>query len=529
MKNFQFLLIPAIVACILFSNSRADSAERPNILFIIADDASRDSMSVYGSNYIKTPGFDSIAKNGVLFTQAYTCNPKCAPARASLLTGRYSWQLEEACNHNPVLSAKWKFYPFMLEEAGYFVGFTGKGWAPGTWEVTEADGTQGEKNPAGYAFDKLKQRPPYPQISDNNYAANFDAFLSQKPKDQPFCFWLGTKEPHRAYGGTNWKKANRDLAEVTVPGYLPDNDTIRADLANYGIEVEWFDTHIARSIEHLKKHGLLENTLIIATSDHGMPFPRVKGQMYDEGFRVPFVVRWDAAIKPGRTVTDFITFPDLAPTLLEVAGVKAHQQMTGASFVKQLRSEKSGRIDSARNYTLVGKERHDVGRTDGSMLSVGYPVRAIRNDKFLYVRNFKPDRWPAGDPEYGYLNCDSSPTKKYLTSLSPGTNDYRFLEMAFGKRPEEELYDIVKDPACLENLAGNPEFAGTKQRLWKQLEDALTEQGDPRILGEGDVFDFYPNSKIKRQQKLYGRPDYDPVKIFNEKYASGKTGDAKSK
>lgn len=518
MTFLRALSLSAILSLHFLSAGNLTGGERPNILFIIADDASRDSMGVYGSEYVETPGFDSIARNGVLFTEAYNCNPKCAPARACLLTGRYSWQLEEACNHNPTLSSKWLFYPYLLEDDGYFVGYTGKGWGPGQWNGADASRDLEAKNPAGNPFNTIKTEPPYKGMSDTDYAANFEAFLEEKPDDAPFCFWLGTKEPHRGYGLDNWKLDGRDLSEVTVPAYFPDNETIRGDLADYAIEVEWFDTHILRALEHLEKHGQLENTLIIATSDHGMPFPRVKGQVYDDGFHIPFAARWDAAIKPGRTVTDFITFPDLGPTLMEIAGLEAPGQMTGSSFVKQLLSEESGRIDADRDHTLLGKERHDIGRTDGDLLSVSYPVRAIRNDEFLYVKNFKPRRWPVGNPEYDYMNCDASPTKTVLMELSPASEDYRFHEMAFGKRSREELYDMINDPDCVKNLAEDPEYAETKKALWKQLKAGLIAQEDPRILGEGDIFDYYPNVRVDRQQKLYGRPDWDPVEIFEEKY-----------
>lgn len=511
-----------LLLTLLLSLSTAPAAG-PNILFIIADDASRDSMGVYGSTYVKTPNFDRIAREGVLFTQAYNCNPKCAPARACLLTGRYSWQLEEACNHNPFLSGKWVFYPYLLEEAGYFMGFTGKGWGPGIWQGIDS-GKSGfaKENPAGHPWNELSLKSPYKGMSNSDYAGNFAAFLDAKPEDQPFCFWLGTKEPHRAYEKDSWKRDGRDLAEVTVPEYFPDNEIVRGDLADYAIEVEWYDTHIGRALRHLEDRGLLDDTLIIATSDHGMPFPRVKGQIYDDGFHIPFAVRWGAKIAPGRTVTDFITFPDLAPTLLEIANLPPHPQMTGKSFAAQLFSKDSGRIDAARDHTLLGKERHDIGRTDGELLSAGYPARAIRNDAFLYVRNFEPQRWPGGDPQYGLMNCDASPTKSYLTGLSPENRNYRYYEMSFGKRPGEELFDMVDDPDCVRNLAGDPAHAGTVARLWAQLKKELTAQGDPRILGHGEIFDYYPYCQIERQQKLYGRPGYDPVRIFEEKFGKKK-------
>ena len=512
-KQCFSILVVLLLACYVCAE------ERPNILFIIADDASRESMGVYGSTYVETPNFDRIAREGVLFTQAYNCNPKCAPARACILTGRYSWQLKEACNHNPFLSDEWAFYPFLLEDAGYFVGFTGKGWGPGIYRGIDGGPAKFKQlNPAGHPFNQRTLRPPYKGISNVDYAGNFDEFLDRRPANQPFCFWLGTKEPHRGYGKDNWKLDGRDLNKVQVPAYYPDNLTIRGDLADYAIEVEWYDRHIGLALQQLEQRKLLDETVIIATSDHGMPFPRVKGQIYDDGFHVPLAVRWGSKIAPQRTVTDFVSFPDVAPTLLDLAGIAPHAQMTGKSFKPQLLSKQSGRIDPARNHALLGKERHDIGRTDGDRLSVSYPSRAIRTDNYLYVHNFKPNRWPGGDPEFGLLNCDSSPTKTFLESLLKSDPDYRFYEMSFGKRQQEELFDVLNDPDCIDNLATQPIYKETKDRLWGQLKRELTSQEDPRILGDGDIFDFYPNCRIERQQKLYKKPSYNPVEIFNSKY-----------
>ncbi|MFT5301634.1 MAG: N-sulfoglucosamine sulfohydrolase [Mariniblastus sp.] len=518
-----------LVLILVLIGSRFVSAdEPPNILFIIADDASRDSMGVYGSTYVETPNFDRIAREGTLFSNAYNCNPKCAPARACLLTGRYSWQLKAACNHNPFLSDEWAFYPFLLEDAGYFVGFTGKGWGPGIYKGIDGGPSKFKQlNPAGHPFNNQTLKPPYKGISNVDYGANFGEFLDKKPDGKPFCFWLGTKEPHRGYGKDNWKLDGRNLDDVTVPNYYPDNETIRGDLADYAIEVEWYDNHIGRALAHLETRGLLEETLIIASSDHGMPFPRVKGQIYDDGFHVPLAVRWGGHVQPGRTVTDFVSFPDLAPTLMEIAGLKTHPQMTGQSFTKQLFASRSGRIDAARDHALLGKERHDIGRTDGERLSVAYPSRAIRTDQYLYVHNFKPDRWPGGNPEYGFMNCDGSPTKTFLTNLKKEDADYRFFEMSFGKRPEEELYDMLNDPDCVKNLAGKSEFSDIKTRLWHQLKTQLTSQQDPRVLGNGDIFDFYPNCRIERQKKLYQKPNYEPVEAFEAKYGNQKNANDK--
>jgi arylsulfatase A-like enzyme len=479
MKRFlKCLLVLGLV-----SHVWASGESRPNILFCIADDASMNTFGAYGGTMVETPAFDQLAEGGALFRNAYNCNPKCAPARACLVTGRYSWQLEEACNHKPHFPAKFTFYPTLLKETGFHTGFTGKGWGPGTCD---------SGNPAGPQYSKLKLTPPYKGIKDIDYAGNFSAFLDQKPEDKPFCFWLGTQEPHRSYEKDSWKKAGLKLSDAVVPPFYPDNDTIRGDILDYAVEVTWFDRHVGLAIQELEKRGLLENTLIIVTSDHGMPFPRVKGQLYEEGFHVPMVAYWKGVIQPGRVIEDFVNFPDVAPTFLEAVGLKPHEQMTGKSFLDLLRSPKSGWIDPSRDHVLLGKERHDIGRENEDGKDLAYPVRVIRTKEFLYVYNIKPERWPVGNPELGLKNCDNSPTKSYLTALTPDDPEYRYYEMSFGLRPEEELYQIQKDPHCMVNLAGNPEYEQVKARLKQQMTAELVAQEDPRMLGQGDVFDRYP-------------------------------------
>ena len=481
--RFLFLLI---IAVLLNSCSDMDKRipEKPNILFCIADDASMNSFGAYGCDWIKTPAVDRLAKEGAVFTNAYNCNPKCAPARACLVTGKYSWQLKEACNHWPHFPGEFKFYPHLLMDAGYHVGFTGKGWGPGSYDT--------EHNPAGPLYNEIKLEPPYKGIANIDYASNFEAFLDKNTEGKPFCFWLGTKEPHRFYEKDSYKKEGKNPEDAEVPGFYPDNETIRGDLQDYAIEVEWYDKHIGRAIKALEERGILDNTLILVTSDHGMPFPRVKGQIYEEGFHVPLVAYWKGIIQPGRKITDFVSFPDVAPTIMEAVGLKPHEQMTGNSFLDLLKSKESGRIDKSRDHVLLGKERHDTGRANEDGTDLSYPVRAIRNDKFLYVRNIKSERWPVGNPEYNYRNCDNSPTKKYLTDLTSDDEEYHYFEMSFGMRPEEELYNIQEDPDCIKNLVELPEYAEIKTKLRHQMEAELTAQGDPRTLGNGDVFDKYP-------------------------------------
>lgn len=448
--------------------------KRPNILFVIADDWGGHS-SVAGDKWIQTPAFDRVAREGVRFTNAFTSNPKCSPCRATILTGRNTWQLKEAINHFSVFPKDFPVYPDILEKAGYTVGLTGKGWGPGDYKSTGWP-----RNPAGPEFRKYTAKPPAAGIAPLDYARNFEDFLDRRPAGKPFCFWLGGQEPHRFYEQGSGLRAGKKLADVKVPAYFPDNAAVRSDMLDYALEVEWFDTHLGRAMEALEKRGELDNTFIVVTSDHGMPFPRVKGQIYDPGFHIPMAVRWGRNIAGGRVVDDFVNTRDLAPTFLELAGVAAPGTITGKSFLDVLKSGKAGTVDATRNVMLIAKERHDLGRPNDA----GYPVRAIRTPEFLYVRNYAPDTWPAGNPETGYRNVDDSPTKTLLIS---GFDEY--YRMSFGKRPAEELYLVKTDPDNVKNVAADPNYADAKRKLRERMEEMLRAEGDPRMLGRADFFD----------------------------------------
>ena len=483
--NFKNNILFVFLAMSLATALNAQKIKnQPNILFCIADDASMKSFGAYGDKFIKTPSIDKLAEGGVVFNNAYNCNPKCAPARACIVTGKYSWQLKEATNHFPKFPAEFKFYPHILMEKGYEVGYTGKGWGPGSYE--------GKYNPAGPEYNDIKRDAPYKGMSSVDYAANFESFLSKNNGQKPFCFWLGTFEPHRFYEQDSWKKEHKNLADAVVPPFYPDNEIIRGDILDYAVEVEWFDTHVGKAIKILEDKGLLENTLVVITSDHGMPFPRIKGQIYEEGFHVPLICYWKGKIIGGREVEDFVSFPDLAPTFMKIAGYSPDIQMTGNSFEKLLFSKKSGQIDKKRDYVLLMKERHDVGRANEDGVDLGYPVRAIRDADFLYVHNIKPERWPVGNPEYGFRNTDGSPTKTFITKIPATSPDYKFFELNFGMRPAEELYNMKTDPNCMFNLAGELAYKKLCTKMRTKMEAQLTKQGDPRMFGNGDIFDKYP-------------------------------------
>jgi N-sulfoglucosamine sulfohydrolase len=511
MKPICIKTLILITPWILSDCGRTDKGtgtdKRPNILIVMGDDISFPHMGAYGTTWIKTPGFDRVAANGILFGNAYTPNAKSSPSRACFLTGRYSWQLEEACNHVPFFPLKFKTFMEALDQNGYYTGYTAKGWAPGVAN----DSTGKPRLMTGSAFNSKTLDPPAKGISNIDYAANFADFLDSRKDNRPFCFWYGSKEPHRKYEyGSGIRKGGKQLTDIkTVPGLWPDNQTVRNDLLDYAFEIEHFDNHLVRMLEILEKKGELENTVVIVTADNGMPFPRAKGQAYEYSNHVPLAIMWGKGIKnPGRKIFDFISFSDFAPTLLEVAGIgeadAGMQKFGGHSFADIFRSARKGYLSKDRNHVIIGRERNDVGRPN----DVGYPIRGIIEDGYLFLSNYNPERWPAGNPETGYLDCDGSPTKTLILSMRRTGISASYWKLSFGMRSDEELYDLGKDPECINNLASNAAYNTMKRKLHDQLYLELLDQDDPRAYGKGETFDKYPYAD-------------DAVRNFHDRYMKG--------
>lgn len=488
MRIFHIFLL----AVVCLRSFAAEPSGRPNILFAIADDWGRDA-SAYGTRWVKTPAFDRVAREGILFNNAYTPNAKCAPSRACILTGRNSWQLKAAANHISYFPPEFKGWAEALAENGWFVGHTQKGWGPGV--ATNLDGKP--RQMTGRPFNARKAKPPASGIGNNDYAANFDDFLDNAATNAPWCFWYGAIEPHRGYEfGSGVARGGKKLSDIDhVPGYWPDNDIVRNDMLDYAFEVEHFDRHLGRMLDSLARRGLLSNTLVVVTSDHGMPFPRVKGQAYEFANHVPLAVMWPRTIAgPGRVVDDFVSFIDLAPTFIELAGIKwlrtGMAESPGRSLTDIFYSLKSGQVNPARDHVLIGRERQDIGRPQDT----GYPVRGIVTKNRLYLQNFAPDRWPVGNPETGYLDCDGGPAKTFILQAHRANPADKYWQVCFGKRGAEELYDLTRDRECLENLADSaasePERAALKARLFAELK----AQGDPRMSAQGGVFDSYEHA-----------------------------------
>lgn len=450
--------------------SRWHALSQPtNVVIAVADDWSWPHAGIFGDQVSATPTFDRIAREGAVFDNAFVSAPSCAPSRAAILTGLYHWQLEQGANMWGSLPGKFPTFPDLLEEAGYHVGFSGKGWGPG---VIGINGRQ--RNPAGKRF------------------TDFDQFLMTRKPHQPFCFWLGSHHPHRPYTWRSGRKHGIDPSKIKVPGHLPDNQIIREDLADYYGEVHQFDSELKLVLDRLAALGELDSTLLIVTSDNGLPFPRCKANLYDLGTRVPLAIRWGQLENPGRRLDAFVNLVDLAPTIMSAVGLSGLVPMSGKSLLPLLTEQTQGGAPRS-NWTITGRERH-IAAQKGSF--AGYPMRALRTRDYLYIRNYEPQRWPAGSPD-AYRDVDRSPTKKFLLENRNNKEVAHYFELCFGKRPEEELYDIVNDPEQLNNIAGNRAYFEIRDALGSRLESELAKTNDPRIAGEGDIFDRYRYYMVK--------------------------------
>jgi arylsulfatase A-like enzyme len=376
-----------------------------------------------------------------------------------MLTGQDIWRLEEGANLWGILPAKFQVYTDLLEDAGYIVGFQGKGWGPGNFE---AGGRA--RNPAGNAYE------------------TFEAFFQDREEGQAFSYWFSSRNPHRPFEQDSIA-ASIPLDAIEVPPYLPDNDTVKGDIRDYYAEVEDFDQQVGSFIRLLEEKGELENTMIVVCSDNGWQMPRGLANLYTFGTQIPLIFSMPSSLASGGVVDELVSLNDLAPTFLELAEIEIPREMTAKSLLPLLLPDEKAET-FRRDFIVTARERHAYVREGGK----GYGGRAITTKDYLYIKNFDPGYWPAGDPPlYGDVDAHMlhypSPTKVYMLKHKEKPGVSELFDLAFAKRPEEELYDLQKDPYQLKNVAYEEEYAEKKAELSAQLNQYLTDTQDPRLIG----------------------------------------------
>ncbi|GAB2602599.1 sulfatase family protein [Spirosoma areae] len=465
----SILLLSGLLSLIVSGSVSVDQdAPRPNILFILADDWSYPYASIYGDQTIRTPNLDRLAQHGTVFTNAFCASPSCTPSRAAMLTGRYPHNLSEGVSLCGKLDYRVPTYVQLLRKEGYAVAFDRKGWAPGDFRKMGYS-----ENPAGQS-------------------AEFSPFIDQLPNGKPFFFWFGTNDPHRPFDLGDGKKAGIDPQKIRLPRFLPDVPEIRGDVADYLSEVERLDREIGQLLTKLETTGHLENTIIVVTSDNGMPFPHAKANLYDYGTRVPLLIsRFSAKTKLPKRHDSFVNLIDLMPTFLDWSGVTQRPELDGLSLVPVLRGQKAVH----RSEVFLERERHCLCRPEFDY-GAGYPMRAIRTKDYLYIRNFRPNRMPAGDETIPntpsvFGDVDGGPTKVYMMDHRTDAAVKPLFALGFGKRPADELYVLKDDPYNLVNRANEAGYAKIKASLRQRLTNWMQQENDPRQGGGGDQIDKY--------------------------------------
>ena len=527
MKRFLSLLVFLGV----LSSAVTAAEKRPNILFVFADDWGRYA-SAYAkldgpgtlSDAVQTPNFDRVAREGVLFRKAFVSAPSCTPCRSALLSGQHFWRTGRG---SILRGAVWDYsnpsYALLLRDAGYHLGETYKVWGPGTPNDAPYGAGKHAYEKAGGRFNQFSKNVTNLVASGTPLEAakqallaevrgNLNAFLADRKPGQPFCYWFGPTNTHRKWqkgSGLKLWGINPDTLKGKMPAFLPDVPEVREDFADYLGEAQAVDAALGVMLARLTEIGELDNTLIVVSGDHGAPgFPHGKCNLYDFGAGVSLAIR-GPGVTGGRVVDDLVTLPDLAPTFLEVGGLTPPAVMTGRSLVNLLRSSKSGQVEAVRDAVYIGRERHvENARAD----YLPYPQRAIRTHDFLYIINFRPDRWPLGDPyrldganpptvtelteetRTTFPDDDAGPTKAWLVTMRNDPQWKRHFDWAYAKRPREELYDLKSDPQQTTNVAADPRYAAARAKLETRLMGELQRTGDPRLVDNGKFYETPPMS-----------------------------------
>ena len=520
------IMVPLALAA---TGNLAHSQGKMNILFVFSDDWGRYASCYKGldgrpnlNDVVQTPNVDRVAKEGVLFRNAFVNAPSCTPCRSSLFSGRYFFN----CNRGAILSgAVWDdsipVYPLMLRDAGYSIGKSYKVWSPGT----PVDAPFGGQK---YAYEKHGSFPQHfsihavPMVKGGLSVAqarqkildqvrgNFDDFLAARDKSKPWHYYFGPTTTHRIWvkgsGKLLWG-IEPDSLKGKLPKFLPDVPEVREDVADYLGECQAVDAYVGVLLKCLEETGEADRTIVVLSGDHGMPgVTSGKCNLYDMGVSVPLIIRIPGG-KGGRIVDDFVRLPDLAPTFMEIAGIKPPANLYGRSLMPLLRSDKNGIIDPTRNWVITGRERHVGNAREGHL---PYPMRSLHTPDYVYIRNFEPDRWPMGSPgavtptntpgtnelehntSIAFADMDASPTKAWLVEHRFDPKWQWYYDLAFGKRPTEELYDVRKDPDMVNNLAGNIDLATVKKKLADQLMQELIRARDPRVVETPPRFELPP-------------------------------------
>ncbi len=452
MKRILYFL-----ALLIATSLRAEVGDKPNILFITVDDMSCDSIGVFGSRLEGiSPNVDALAAEGMRFERAHVQVGNCYPSRNVMFSGRYP--------HNSGVEGFYAVkpvdYPVMcdlMKSAGYYVAIRGKvahstPYQPYAWDDDLTTSGDGEPR-------HLKDVPSYGECTAEGIA-------NAKKAGKPFCLNINISDPHKPFWfADDPHPASKEYSadEVPVPGFLPDDPAVREELALYYTSVRRADDAVGSILKALKDSGEEEHTMVMFLSDHGMPLPFAKTQLYHHSTHTPWIVRWPGVVEAGSVDSGhMISAVDLMPTWCDIAGLDHPEGFDGRSFLPLLRGEaQQGRDEVFKVYNEnAGGNRN--------------PMRGVQTDRYLYLFN------PWSDGELTMATATSG-TVTWRRMMAMGKEDSYVQErvdlMKF--RVPEELFDVQADPDCLHNLIDEPNHTAALADLRERMEKFMVESGDP--------------------------------------------------
>ncbi len=437
--------------------AQTDKSSRPNFIWLVLDDVSPD-LGCYGDPQAITPNMDRLAREGARFTNAFTHAPVCAPSRSGLLTGMYPTTLGSHHMRSKLINPP-EVFTKLLRDAGYFVAWPGK-----------VDWNFDDGNPDMKVFNYQ----PTPQQVDSR-----KDWLKEAPPKQPFFHYMNLGITHESQTRANAELHKRNTArlkpnefhrpeKMKLPAFYPDAPEIRKDLSQYYDDVTAADYIIGDVLEWLDKYKVADNTVVFVFGDHGRGMPRSKRWVYDSGIKVPLLIRWPGKLKPGAVRNDLVAFIDFAPTVLSVAGVEVPSRMQGQVFLGDKRAKD-------RQYIYAARDRMD---------ETFDRIRAVRDTRYKYIRNFYPDLPYAQRISYN----EENPTMQAWRRLHAEGKLTGAPALFFAPiKPIEELYDTQADPDEVKNLADDRKYQKVLQRMRDALGKWIAETKD---LGE------YPEEKL---------------------------------
>ena len=412
---------------------------RPNMMIVIADDLSADKIGCYGNQDVRTPHIDQLAREGLLFTAAYTSTAMCAPSRAQFYTGLFPVRNGAFPNHSRVKPGV-KSLPHYLAALGYRVGINGK------------------------RHYKPSESFPFEDVGGRRFHKEAIEEFIGRDRQQPFCLIFTSGNPHAPY--TAGDASQYDAAQLTIPQNYVDTPETRQALAGYYAEVTDLDDQTGFCRAALERAGVLDETLFLFTSEQGAQFPGAKWTCYEDGLRVGLIARWPGKVRAGAASDAWVHYVDMVPTLLEAAGGTCPEGLDGRSFLNVL----LGKTDAHRDVTYgVHTQRGAIGSP-----ATGYPVRSIRVGSYKLIRNLnhqvafnnaviKNDR-----EKYWHSWVKAAKTDAHAARLVQ-----RYLN-----RPPEEFYDLDADPRELNNIIDAPAHRARIDDMRDQLQVWMAEQGD---------------------------------------------------